>query len=287
MRSSRLFQLSVVLIAWLAQGCVDSTTTTRIACGACEEPTQFVRLQTAPLLYGHHEQGGKFSHPFSLSAAEWKTILSALRVQTVTAPIPLLTLADTRQDAPAFTPDDLDHLSATLSRAFAKATPREWVVFGLIHKDSGEIARMTTGGWFVEGDRLHLLLANYRCAVTMPGTRDLLTNDPLLSNAGGTFVLLPGPHQTLVKDSGSLGSLLTAVPLELAIAYKPLLLGEPTPQSGAKPDSPQGQAPAQPAPSPARPSVEERLQALKRLKDQGVITDDEFRIKKNQLLDQF
>ncbi|MBM4123044.1 MAG: SHOCT domain-containing protein [Nitrospira sp.] len=73
----------------------------------------------------------------------------------------------------------------------------------------------------------------------------------------------------------------------MAIAYKPLLLGEPAPERGAQPGSPPAQAPAQPGPPPSSLSVEERLQALKRLRDQGVLTEEEFRTKKKQLLDRF
>ncbi len=269
-------------LALLCHGCLGPDKN-RIVCGACEEPDRFVRLQTASL-HGRDGNATGFAHPFRLSPEDWKPILASLHVQAETKPLPLF--LDKRAEVPAFTPDEIDYLSATLSKAFARAKPEEWVVFGLSRPGPGKVTEMTTGGWFLEGDRLHFILANYRCAVTMPGIRDLLMNDPLTPNTGASFTLTPGAHQTLVQTSGADRSPLLPSPLELSIAYKPLLLGEPAPSRKAPPSPAPAQAEAQPDRAPPRLSIEERLQTLKRLHEQGLITDEEFRAKKKALLDQ-
>ena len=80
---------------------------------------------------------------------------------------------------PAFTPEEVDYLSMTLSRAFAKASPEQWVVFGLSRPSPASVTEMTTGAWYVEGTTFHLLLANYRAAVCLDNLRDVLDRDPL------------------------------------------------------------------------------------------------------------
>ena len=65
------------------------------------------------------------------------------------------------------------------------------------------------------------------------------------------------------------------------------------PPHGTCPLPPTTLAPAAPpmaVPTPAmpvEPSLEERLRVLKKLRDQGLITEDEYRNKKKQLLDRF
>ena len=86
-------------------------------------------------------------------------------------------MVETQQ--PAFTPEEVDYLSMTLSRAFAKASPEQWVVFGLSRPSPACVTEMTTGAWYVEGTTFHLLLANYRAAVRLDNLRDVLDRDPL------------------------------------------------------------------------------------------------------------
>ena len=66
----------------------------------------------------------------------------------------------------------------TLSKAFAQAQTDEWVVFGLTRSGSQRLTELTTGGWYVDGSLPHIVLANYRKAVTMPSTRQLLGSAP-------------------------------------------------------------------------------------------------------------
>jgi len=280
---TRMLTVAAALL-WLGHGCSGPIPPARIVCGYCEEADRFVRLQPYPVPHSS-SQPARFDHPLRLSPDEWTMILRNVQVQSLGAPLPLV--VDKRPVTPAFTTDEVTYLGETLSKAFAQAEPREWVVFGLRSRGEAEAVDVTSGGWYVREGSLHLVLANYRSAVTLPGIQERLERDPLLSNAGAYFAFVAGPHQTVVQDSGTILTLGGSAAGELAIAYKPLLLGEPVPERGAQPGFPPAQAPAQPGPSPSSLSVEERLQALKRLRDQGVLTEEEFRTKKKQLLDQF
>jgi putative oligomerization/nucleic acid binding protein len=277
--------LTGCLIASLLQGCAGPThpprtvcENCRIVCGECEEPDRFVRLQgSSPGV--QRDRISNFSHPVTLRPDEWKIILSSLRVQRQGEPVVLFTLPK-GPISDAWLPDEVDYLSRTLSLAFAQAQPTEWVVFGLSRPGAPDVSEIATGGWFIEGTHLHLLLANYRYAVTAPNIRELAWENPLSSQVN-LYELVPGNHQTVIQNKE--GELLRATGSEISIAYQPLLRSEPL-STSARPDGsnslrvPQSQS--------ENLSLEERLKTLKRLRDQGLISEEEYRIKRSRLLEQ-
>ena len=185
---------------------------------------------------------------------------------------------------PAFSPEQVVYLSRGLQKAFSRAHPDEFVVFGFSQTRSSQLIELTTGGWFVEGQRLHLILANYRHSVSMKNIRDELWQDPLHSNSSPSYQIFPGPNQTLGREKGLAGFLSTDAP-ELLISYKAVLEMKPSPPAIL---APVGSPSVVPPPAPrVEPSLEERLRVLKKLREQGLITEDEYRDKKKQLLDCF
>lgn len=276
--------LSVILTAsaWLLFGHVRveaANLETGLLCSQCEETDRFVRLQGA----GVEPRMGTarpFTHPFVLSPEEWVSLLRELHVQRQSQG--LLLRDPPGPIIPAFTAEEIGYLSATLSKAFAQAKPNEWVVFGLSGPTTHGMAKITTGGWFVEGSSLHLILANYRKAVTMRSTRESLWEHPLRPDEGADYDLVAGTHHTIVRDPTVSSSLFSSPPAELAISYQAALLGQTIDVSTLK-------APATLSPrvAPASMSIEDRLRALKQLHAQGLITEEEYRAKKQQILDRF
>jgi hypothetical protein len=115
----------------------------------------------------------------------------------------------------------------TLSRAFAKAEPQDWVIFSLSQPSPASVAEMTTGAWYAEGTTLHLLLANYRADVSMNNIRDVLEGDPLFEVYGSPryeFVLTE--HSKEGSEKKSLLSSLRQKTPHLAIEYTQLLAEE-------------------------------------------------------------
>lgn len=256
-----------------------ATPITRAVCDTCEESGRFVRLQQVTE-EGSSIHGRQFIHPFVLSPADWASLLNGLQVARQAEGVLF-------HDPPgpvlhAFTPEEIEYLSVTLSQAFGQAKPQEMVVFGLSRMNAYDMTEITTGGWFLEEGSLHLILANYRKAATMPSTRQLLWERPLRPDAGPRYDLIAGQHQTLVRNTGGWSGLFSPAPSELMLGYQAILTGEAivaspseepsTPFSGVVPPS---------------KSIEDRLRVLKRLHDQGLITEDDYRSKKQQLLDQF
>ncbi len=223
--------------------------------------------------------GAAFDHPFTLAPQDWATILGSITVQHKD---PLLVLLTKKGEAsPAFAPDEVAYLSETLAKVFAQAAPSEHVVFGLAREGTGGVTEMTTGGWYVAGGRLHVVLANYRLGVTLPGVIERLRTEPL-AHYPAFYEIAPAAHQKLETGAALGRVILDRDSPHLIIDYRALLL--------AKADERRAPGVGQPAvqsmPSPP-PSAEERLEELKRLHERGLITDDEYRDKKKQILDRF
>lgn len=284
----RAVALGIAVMLLLAANTLEAAPPSRMVCGACEEPDRFVRLQVSPSP-SLRESDSHFTHPFQLSPDAWTTLLQKIQVQPRSQGWFIFS-APRNPATPAFTADEIAYLSETLPRAFAQAQPEEWVVFGLSRARAPEnagIIEVTTGACFVKGTTLHLILSNYHEGVTMPAIRELLREDPLHMVAGPQYEFAPGPHQTMRQESTWLGAFLSPNPPELILAFHEALREEPELQT-TEPTGSQSVIPSAtraPSSPETQPSLQERLKQLKRLKEQGLITDEDYQTKKKQLLD--
>lgn len=277
-KEKRARSTPMLMMAVLAVACsLGAVPASRVVCGMCEEPDRFVRLQVSTR-DGHAESAQLFSHPFHWSAEQWKPILRSIHVQKRDQGV-LFFPGPNGPTLPAFTPAEVDYLSETLTRAFAQAQPSEVVVFGLTNPKTQEITEITTGAWYVKDAQLHLILGNYREAFTMSSIRELLWQDPLHMIAGALYEFVPGPHQSLPREDNGLGTFLIPEAPQLALTYQQLYLGAPSVDAGHDKGSPPSAYPDS--------SLEGKLQRLKQIRDDGLITDDEFAAKKKALLDGF
>ena len=280
-RGSVAWWLAGILILWTVQGCGGPI---RYIRAVKENPEQVVRLEAR---YGQSRPHGydsavmPFDHPAIFSRIEMETILKGVRVQLRKG---LLTLGIAESGPKeAFTESERRSFAPVLVEAFAKARPDEWVVFFLSHPRGGEedhrggpgVTEVTSGGFLVEGRRLHLLLANYRTAVAMPLILDHIRDD-LLRPAGEVFYeLVPGVHQTArrfdsIKSTWDLSKSSRAGLSELAIDYQAVLI---LPEEAMRAQD-------------GDHSTEERLRALRHLRDQDLVTEEEYRLKRQKLLDE-
>lgn len=238
-------------------------------CFSCDEQ-RLVRLVPLAHISGA-DQGGRFRHPLDLTLAEWEATARSVMVRSVHSPL----LGPSYQGAtePLFLDEEVRYLGASLQQAFQQATAQEQVVFALARPSEAGLDQLTSGAWFVEAGRIHLRLANCRVAVTIPSIRRQIWKDPLFAQTGTFYEMVPGERQALVTPSRAGGNPFRPEPVELAIDYQGTT-GEEAPASSGS---------AFPS-APVR-LLEEQLGLLKRLREQGVITEEEYRSKKQQLLD--
>lgn len=139
--------------------------------GACS-PRQFttVTIYDTPEAYVRLEfdrtvqKGAEHSHPVSLTPEQLSAVLGGVRIHEPNAfirgdifqqdPVPRI--------HPAFPDKDIAFFAPLLALALGKATPEEVVTFYQTRNLSAISREVTSGGMFVRGEELHLILANYR-----------------------------------------------------------------------------------------------------------------------------
>jgi hypothetical protein len=270
----------ICLLVWAGSGCAGTSHPTTIVCGTCEESDRFVRLQTPPNPSSSAAQVG-FSHPLKLSPENWEPLLTSIRVR------PVINFLMKGDEEPAFTPEEVDYLSMTLSRAFAKASPEQWVIFGLSNPVSTSGSEMTTGAWYVEGTTLHLLLPNFHAPVRMDNLRQVLNRDPLFEVLNATrYEFISTEYADEGSGKQSLLSFVRDETPHLAIEYELLLAGGPSPKKSQEDEVVEAQSEKSGKRDIPPSSLDDRLATLKRLKDQNLITEEDYQRKKQALLDQ-
>ena len=231
-----------------------------------------MKLQNAP----HAEIGQGFAHPFQLTPQEWAILLQSIRVQRLERPL-LMPVIKGNAEA-AFTDEDVRYLSEKLSRACADATSQEWVAFALMRAREPGLDEITSGAWYAQGDEVHLRLPNYRFAVTLPAIRKMVWDHPTQQLGSAVYEVVPSEHQRLDLQGEARGNPFTNDPVDLAIAYRELIVTPPRSSGTARPTDSRSSP-------PSSPSIEERLSTLNQLRQKGLITEDEYRTKRQQILD--
>jgi hypothetical protein len=110
------------------------------------------------------KKGKEHSHPSSLKPEQIAAVLGGVRIHE---PIALVRGDILEQNPiprvhPAFTDKDIAFFAPLFALALSRATPEEVVTFYQTRKISALTREVTSGGLFVQGDELHLILANYR-----------------------------------------------------------------------------------------------------------------------------
>jgi hypothetical protein len=103
------------------------------------------------------------SHPSHLTAGQTAGILGGLRVLSAVTD----DNADVQEGAPVFTRDEVRMIAPYLAQALDQAAPTQLITFHLRAGQPGDLSArrpITSGGLFVQDERLIVILANYRTA---------------------------------------------------------------------------------------------------------------------------
>ncbi len=220
----------------------------------------------------------EFSHPVALSETDWARILKNTYVKPQRR---LFKETEEIGPTPLFSESDLQYLVEYVTVGFAKAHPGEWVVF-YISDPHTPVPEITSGGLFVEDGKLHFVLANYHQLVTMPFIQQEIWHNPLKPAAEPFYDIVQQPHQTLrIERRWDLTqSLLMTVP-ELEIDYAALLM--------LPPDNQERRTPAQYKGTLSQgeeTQLVDKLRTLRQLHEEGLITEREYRQKRQKLMEE-
>lgn len=131
-----------------------------------EDPVNYVRLEEDPGVLpewppGHH------SHPAVMGPERLRGILSGVRIQEhrialqrwIQGEAPLV---------PAFNDEELELLSVQVSEALGEAQYNERVTFYLSQPQTSARRLITSGGIYVQGTELHVILGNWQIIYGIP-----------------------------------------------------------------------------------------------------------------------
>ena len=256
------------VVCLVLTGCSGLAPGKEMPCASCDDQ-RLVKI--VPFTQGHDQQQ-RLQHPFGLERQEWEALLRTVKVRSIHSP--LLGASYRGDTEAAFSEEEVRYLGESLPRAFQQASAQEQVVFALARPSEAGLDQVTSGVWFVEDSRIHLRVANCRIAVTMPSIRKQIWKDPLFAQAGAFYEFVPGEGQVITHATRDGGNPFRADPDELVIEYHGEMGSTPVPVS----------SPPSAQPVPTR-SLEEQLSLLKRLREQGLITEEDYLTKKQQLLD--
>ena len=288
-----LVVIILFVLTLAAAGCVAPRSVSR---PVLMEKHNSVRLEALLDKSGNTVSQG-FDHPASITEDQMRRILASIRIVEPPYTLSKLLLKAKPEVEQAFTTEEIAFLATPLATAFEKATPDERVDFFLYHRRT--FARTTSSGIaFVKNGRMNFILGRYRIG-KQPGQQDInVAGKPLPETNEQKFYIEAGPYQTLVGEKTAPGSKDAVYENRwVAISYKDLLEREAP--IGATAPSPTVTAPSSTVTTPAETTsppthsktsseiLEEKLRTLKRLKQEELITEEEYNQKKQDLLRAF
>ncbi len=131
-----------------------------------QDPTTFVRIEPDPGVIDGKPETLR-SHPGTIAAEDFRAILAGFRVRDHRLRVYVM-LAGEAPWQPVFTPTELDLLAPRLAEALAKAGPTERVTYYLSKPRTSIKREVTSGGFYVQGNRLHFVIANHDVQYGVP-----------------------------------------------------------------------------------------------------------------------
>lgn len=170
-----------------------------------ETPHSFVRLQTDPSSW----QQPRHSHPADVSTEQLEAVLRGIMIQEPLTRVPLYDDLGAPRRHPAFTEEAVAFWAPLLRLGLNKATPEEVVTFYQSRPLAFMRREVTSGGVYLEGEKLHIALTNYHSETNSIADSGMADNQddrltPLRSLAPqkGTLDFEPPEFRVKPEDDG-------------------------------------------------------------------------------------
>ncbi|MBH0190607.1 MAG: hypothetical protein HP492_02325 [Nitrospira sp.] len=196
-----------------------------------EDPVNYVRLEEDRKVLPEWPQS-HFSHPATVSKGVLRAILSGLKVQEHRV-APLRWIQGEAPLEPVFNDNEVTMLSSEMADALALAQYNERVTFYLSEPLTFARRTITSGGLYIQGTELHLLLGNWRIIYGIP-TYGMIYDRryPMRPTVAKGFDLFFEPADAVIPQQSSvLDNLLANSKDELVIDLSKVTTQERTPVS--------------------------------------------------------
>jgi hypothetical protein len=209
-----------------------------------------------------------YSHPADLDLAVWERALESIVVSHRVSLLKRIFLQKNEIVGPAFTHGEAVFLAGRFKAAAERAAPDEHIAFLMSSNEDQPSAEITSGIAFFKGEALHVIFANHHTPLSSHRHIQVPRDTTMRPYEQDAFQLVAQPHQTKM-EGGSLERGQEGIVIDYAaINTQPV----PT-ENGQKETPPLGEL-----------KLEERLQLLKKVRDEGLITEEEYTAKKKELL---
>lgn len=167
-----------------------------------EDPVNYVRLE-ADRGYLEEWPPSHNSHPAVLGPDVLRTVLQGLVIQEHRIWLQRWIAGDAPFQ-PAFQEQDIALLSVQLAEALAQAKPSERVTFYLSEPQASTKRVVTSGGLYMKGSELHLILGNWQIVYGIP-TYGMIYDRryPMRPTAAKGFDLFFQPHEAMRRTESS------------------------------------------------------------------------------------
>lgn len=194
-----------------------------------EDPVNYVRLEEDKNVLPEWPPG-HFSHPATVGKEVLRSILSGLKVQEHRIALQRWFQGEAPL-VPVFNDDEVALLSAQLAEGLAQAQYNERVTFYLSEPLTFSRRTITSGGIYVQGNELHILLGNWRIIYGVPSYGMIYDRRyPMRPTAAKGFDLFFEPAEAIVPQKSSLlDDLLANTKDELVVDMTKLATSEAAP----------------------------------------------------------
>ncbi|MDH5346844.1 MAG: hypothetical protein OEW13_02960 [Nitrospira sp.] len=196
----RLISAGLVSCLLVLVGCAVPHVPSRVI---YEDPVNFVRLEEDPEVLAewspsHH------AHPLFIEPEQLRKILSGLMVQEHWIALKRWMRGESPL-VPTFTEEELTLLSTRIAEALGEAKYNERVTFYLSEPQTFARRIITTGGLYIHGTKLHMLLGNWRIIYGIPAYGMIYDRRyPMRPTAAKGFHLRFQPTEAVVPTKSSL-----------------------------------------------------------------------------------
>jgi len=272
-RTKLSITVAVPIFFILSAGCASQPVVSKVF---FENEDRLIRLDVV-----YRTGGQEHSHPVKLNETELANALRSISARPLRG-LPSFLIGQKGFRFPAALSEGMiQFLASQGADALRQATPLEEVVFYFNQpRKEGPIREITSGGLYMQGNRMHLVLANYRHGAVGSMEIERARENPLTVLGEPLYELLPDSHGR-IEEPNFWASLYMDPPQHISVDYS------------AEAKSAQGSAKEKRASqdinikSPPGLTMPEKLRELDSLRQEGLITEDQFQKKRKQLLDSY